>query len=140
MLTRSCGGCPLPGELPPSRRSHPALRYFGEKYTKATGSRNAAERLGQAFQPAFRGGLPIRQLREVEDFVREKLAGDISLAVTRNAAEGEAGLSCVGIVSRTKSFHFLASSTVDRHDSAAIPIPTSSFYLILSSSQLSEYP
>jgi AraC family transcriptional regulator len=40
--------------------------YLVEKYTDA-----ASER------PDFRGGLPIRQLRKVEDYVREQLAEDI---------------------------------------------------------------
>lgn len=41
--------------------------YLAEKYTSVTGA-----------QPDFRGGLPIRQLRKVEDFVREHLAEEMS--------------------------------------------------------------
>ena len=42
--------------------------YLVEKYTDAASK-----------EPDFRGGLPVRQLRKVEDYVRERLAEDISV-------------------------------------------------------------
>jgi AraC family transcriptional regulator len=50
--------------------------YLAEKYTNA-----ALEK------PDFRGGLPIRQLRKVEDYVREHLAEDISVEALAELVE-----------------------------------------------------
>jgi AraC family transcriptional regulator len=50
--------------------------YLAEKYTSATGA-----------QPEFRGGLPIRQLRKVEDHVREHLAEEMSLEALAEVAQ-----------------------------------------------------
>ena len=50
--------------------------YLAEKYTDA-----AAEK------PDFRGGLPIRQLRKVEDYVREHLAEEISVEALAELVE-----------------------------------------------------
>jgi len=50
--------------------------YLIEKYTDA-----ATEK------PDFRGGLPIRQLRKVEDYVHEQLAGEISVETLARLVE-----------------------------------------------------
>jgi AraC family transcriptional regulator len=50
--------------------------YVAEKYTTA-----AAEKAD------FRGGLTVRQLRKVEEYVQEHLAGDISLESLAETAE-----------------------------------------------------
>ena len=51
--------------------------FLVEKYTDA-----ASEK------PDFRGGLPIRQLRKVEDYVRDLLAEDISVEALASRAGG----------------------------------------------------
>ena len=50
--------------------------YLAEKYTNTTS--------GEA---EFRGGLPVRQLRKVQDYVRERLADEISLESLAELAE-----------------------------------------------------
>jgi AraC family transcriptional regulator len=50
--------------------------YLAEKYTTSASG-----------QPEFRGGLPIRQLRKVEDYVREHLAEEISVEALAERTE-----------------------------------------------------
>ena len=55
---------------------HLFAAYLVEKYTDA-----ASEK------PEYRGGLPIGKLRKVEDYVRERLAEDISIEVLAELVE-----------------------------------------------------
>jgi AraC family transcriptional regulator len=50
--------------------------YLAEKYTSATSA-----------QPEFRGGLPIRQLRKVEDYVTEHLTEEIAVETLAELVE-----------------------------------------------------
>jgi AraC family transcriptional regulator len=74
-LTHLCVACAglltahLPGDSPSVTALAQLLAtYLVEKYTDAA-----------AQKPEFRGGLPIHQLREVEDYVRQRLAEGISV-------------------------------------------------------------
>jgi AraC family transcriptional regulator len=82
-LTHLCAGCAelLSARAPGSSRIVADLTrlfasYVAEKYTD----------VGSA-KPNFRGGLPVRQLRKVEDYVHERLADDISLDSLAELAE-----------------------------------------------------
>ena len=82
-LTHLCMTCAelLSARVPGSSRTVADLTqlfatYVAEKYTSAT-----------AVQPEFRGGLPIRQLRKVEDYVRERLAEEIAVETLAELVE-----------------------------------------------------
>lgn len=82
-LAHLCYGCAemlamqVPGE---SKRLAALVQFFAmylvEKYMDAASAK-----------PDFRGGLPIRQIRKVEDYVRERLADEISVEMLAELVE-----------------------------------------------------
>ena len=64
------------GQFGAHHRSDAPIRYLVEKYTDAASDK-----------PEYRGGLPIGKLRKVEDYVRERLAEDISIEVLAELVE-----------------------------------------------------